>query len=121
MSENNSDSNNMGSSLGMEENAAAAVSYLLGFISGILVFIVEKKSDFVKFHAMQSTIVFLGLFIVFNIVGIIPFINLLLAPIMFIVSFLLWGFLLYKAYQGEKFKLPVIGDIAENQAKNLEN
>ncbi len=65
------------SSTGLEENVAGFFCYLFVFITGIVFLVVEKKSSFVKFHAMQSTITFLGLFVVSIIIGSIPVINLL--------------------------------------------
>jgi uncharacterized membrane protein len=64
------------SSTGLDENVAGFLCYLFGFITGIVFLVVEKESRFVKFHAMQSTITFLGLFIISMIIGWIP-INLL--------------------------------------------
>jgi uncharacterized membrane protein len=103
------------SSTGLDANIAALLAYLVGFISGIIFLAIEKDSQFVRFHAMQSTIVSIGFFVLNIALGFIPLlgwaISLLLAPI----AFLLWLFLMFKAFQGEKFKLPVVGDIAEQQ------
>ena len=103
------------SSTGLDVNIAGLLTYLLGFITGIIFLVIEKDSQFVRFHAMQSTIVSLGLFVLNIALGMIPFlgwiVGLLLAP----VAFLLWIFLMFKAFQGERFKLPVVGDIAEQQ------
>jgi uncharacterized membrane protein len=57
------------SSTGLDENVAGFLCYLFGFITGIVFLVVEKKSNFVKFHAMQSTITFLSLFIISMIIG----------------------------------------------------
>jgi len=65
------------SSTGLDENVAGLLCYLLGFITGILFLVVEKKSRFVKFHAMQSTITFLSLFVISVVLGWIPIIGLL--------------------------------------------
>ena len=54
------------SSTGLDENVAGFLCYLFGFVTGIVFLVVEKESRFVKFHAMQSTITFLGLFHYFN-------------------------------------------------------
>ena len=98
-------------SMGLDENIGGALAYVLGFLTGVLFLLLEKKSEFVRFHAMQSTIVFLAVLVI----SLIPFFGWLIAAL----SWILWLFLIFKAYQGEKFKLPVIGDIAEKQAKNL--
>ena len=97
------------------ENIRGALCYILGFISGIFFLLTEKENKFVRFHAMQSIIVFLGitLFMMFPIVG--WALSVFIAPL----SLILWLFLMYKAYHGEKFKLPVIGDLAEKQAEKF--
>jgi uncharacterized membrane protein len=98
-------------SVGIEENVEGALCYLLGFITGIIFYMIEKDSDFVRFHAAQSTIVFLGLFIVPQIL--IPFLP-FIAPLFSALGFIVWIVMMYKAYSGERYKLPVIGDMAEN-------
>jgi uncharacterized membrane protein len=105
-------------SLGIDENVEAALCYFLGFITGILFFVMEKDSKFVKFHAMQSIAVFIALFVLNMVLGIIfaiTIVGLLLLPLIYLIEMLLWIFLMYKAYKGEIFKLPVAGDFAEKQ------
>ena len=68
------------SSTGLDENVAGFLCYLFGFVTGIVFLVVEKESRFVKFHAMQSTITFLGLFVISFIIGWIPIIGLLVYP-----------------------------------------
>ncbi|MFC1790418.1 DUF4870 domain-containing protein [Patescibacteria group bacterium] len=102
------------SGTGLPKNTAAALSYLLAWVSGI-VFLIIEKDPFVRFHAMQSILVFGGL----TLLSMIPVIGWALSPLLMILGFVLWLVLVYKAYQGEKFKLPVVGDFAEKQLKNL--
>jgi len=102
------------SSTGLDENVAGLLCYLLGFITGIIFLVVEKKSSFVRFHAKQSTITFLGLFVVKIILGMIPIINLLVLPIL-ILSLILWFLLMIKALRGERYLLPIVGKMAEEK------
>ncbi len=102
-------------SMGMQPNIAALLSYVLGFITGIIFYLIEKENKFVRFHAMQAIITFGALFVLQMVLGFIPVIGLILLPIVSIASLILWIVLMVKAYQGEKFKLPVVGDIAEKQ------
>ena len=104
------------SSTGLEENVAGFLCYLLGFITGIVFLVVEKKSSFVKFHAMQSTITFLGLFVISMILGMIPIIGLLAYPI-WVLSLILWLLLMVKALRGERYMLPIVGKMAEEKTK----
>lgn len=104
------------STTGLDVNLAAMFTYLLGFITGIVFLIIEKDSTFVRFHAMQSTILFLGLFVANIVLSMVPFFGWLLAALMLPLTFILWIVLMFKAFQGEKFKLPVVGDIAEQKA-----
>jgi uncharacterized membrane protein len=104
---------------GGNENLMGALAYFLGFVTGIIFLLVEKKSPYVRYHAMQSTIVFGAIFLFNLVLGIIPVLGwivaLILSPIIMIGSFILWLFLMWKAYNGEKYKLPYVGDLAEKQ------
>jgi uncharacterized membrane protein len=107
-------------SMNMEENIAGALCYVLGWITGIIFYILEKENKTVRFHALQSIIVFLPLTIIVGILqGIllfIPFIGWAISGLIGLLMFILWLILMLKAYQGEKFKLPIVGDIAEKHA-----
>lgn len=100
-----------------------AVSYLLGPITGIGILLVEKKDQYVRFHAMQSTVVFGAIFLLHVVLAIVPvlgwIIAIILSPIIMIASFVLWIVLMWKAYSGEKYKLPYFGDVAERQLAKL--
>ena len=104
-------------SLGMDENVEGLLCYVLGWLTGIIFLVTEKKSKFVKFHAAQSLITFVGLTILILIFAWIPFVGWAIAAIIDIIGFILWILLMYKAYQGEKYKLPWVGDFAEKMVK----
>ncbi|MGI6327344.1 MAG: DUF4870 domain-containing protein [Dethiobacteria bacterium] len=104
------------SSTGMDANLAALLSYLLGFITGIVFFILEKDSKYVKFHAMQSILVSVAIMIINFILGLIPILGWILAFLISLASIILWIVLMIKAYKYTWFKLPVIGEIAEKQS-----
>ncbi len=98
---------------GFQANMAAALSYLVGFLTGIIFLLVEKDNRFVRFHAMQSTIFFAGVVIVDVLLQVIPIIGFLV--VIFIVipaSAIVWLLMMYKAYQGEEYKLPLVGQWA---------
>jgi uncharacterized membrane protein len=104
-------------SSGMQPNLAALLSYLLGFITGILFyFFLEKENKFVRFHAMQSIVVSAAFFVAQIILGMIPILGWVLSFLVGIGGFILWIFLMIKAYQGEYYKLPYAGDIAEKNS-----
>lgn len=103
-------------SSGLDSNVAAALSYGLGWITGIVFLMTEPTNRFVRFHAMQSTIVFLALSVLTIVLQVIPFLGMLIAVFVVIpLSAVLWLVLMFKAYQGEKFKLPIAGDMAEQR------
>lgn len=104
------------SSTGLDVNLAAALTYLLGFITGIVFLVIEKDSKFVRFHAMQSTLTFLAIFVLMNVLFYFPFLGWMLSSLLWIAGLILWLILMFKAFQGEKFKLPVVGDLAEQKA-----
>ena len=101
-------------SIGLDENLTGALCYLILWISGIVFYLLEKDNKFVKFHAMQSILVFLPLTIIGFFLSIIWFLW-WLGWLIWLLSIILWLVLMIKAYQGEKFKVPIVGDIAEKQ------
>ena len=108
-----------GSTMGMDPNVAAGLSYLFGWVTGLIFFLMEKQNRFVRFNAMQS-IMLSGAYIVFlifvSIVSeVLPFLGFLngLASLGMLV---MWVILMVNAFQGKYFKLPVIGDYAERYA-----
>ncbi len=102
--------------LGIDENVEALLAYVLGWVSGVILLALERENKFVRFHAAQSLAIFLPLFVMVIIVGVIPFFGPILSLIISLLTLLLWLFLMFKAFQGEKYKLPVVGDFAEKQS-----
>jgi len=102
--------------LKIERNLEALLCYILCWVSGIFFLIVEKKNDFVRFHAYQSTIVFLSLLILRLVLGVIPAIGPLVSTIILFVTIILWILLMYKAFNGEEFALPLAGELASKMA-----
>ena len=106
-------------SLGVEANVAAVLSYVLGLITGIIFYLLERENKFVRFHAFQSIVTFGGLLVIslannFVLKIILPWqISGMVSGIVGIMGLVLWIVLMIKAYQGDYFKLPIIGDIAE--------
>ena len=97
----------------MDANIAATLSYLVGFVTGVIFLLVEKENKFVRFHAMQSTILFAGIVVIDILLQLVPILGALV--VIFVVipaSAILWLLLMFKAYQGEEFRLPLIGDMA---------
>jgi len=104
-------------SMGLEENIAGLLCYALGWVTGIVFLVLEKENKFVRFHAMQSIATFLPLPVIAWVIGLIPFIGWVISPLIGILSLILWLILMFKAYQGEMYKLPIVGDFAEKQVK----
>lgn len=104
-------------SIGMQPNLAALLSYFLGFITGLVFYFVEKENKFVRFHAMQSIVVFGGIFVINFIILFIPVLGVVVSALLSLLSVVLWVLLMIKAYQGEYFKLPIAGDIAEKNSQ----
>ena len=120
------------SSTGLDENIAALLAYIFGWLSGLVFFLIEKDSKLVRFHAMQSillNVVVLVLTVVLWIVSFILILMLSMLPdllgslmglltsllwLVFSVALLVaWILCVVRAYQGQFFKLPVIGNMAE--------
>lgn len=101
------------STFGLDKNLACAATYVLGWVTGLVFLLVEKKDKEVRFNAIQS-ILFFGAITVLTMV---PILGLMLTPVLGLVGLVGWLMLLVKAYQGNKFKLPVIGELAEKYSK----
>ena len=108
---------------GLTDNLAGALAYVT-IIPAIVFLVLEpyNKNRFIRFHAFQClyfavawTVLWIGLAFVSHI----PFLGwatVLLWPLFSLAGFVIWLILVLKAYQGQMFKLPVIGDIAAQQA-----
>jgi uncharacterized membrane protein len=110
-------------SMGLDQNVAAALSYVCCWLTGLIFYLVEKDNNFVRFHAMQSIIAFGALFVLdigLAIIGRLPIIGLIALPgyvILGIAAFAVFVICIIKAFQGERFHLPVVGDMAEKYVK----
>ena len=100
-------------STGLNENVAGLLCYVLGWISGLVFLLIERENKFVRFHALQSIVVFGALTVILIIVGWIPFLGQVLAAIVYIIMVVMWIILMIKAYQGTRFKAPWAGNLAE--------
>lgn len=101
-----------------DQNLKAAGAYLLWFITGIIILIAEKHSRFVRFHAMQSIITFGGFVLLYWFIDFLQVFD-FLRPVLNLSALILWVLLLVKSYQGQYFKLPYIGDLAEKQLSKV--
>ena len=103
-------------SLGMYANIEALLCYSFGWVTAIIFLVMEKKSSFVRFHAVQSLVAFVGLTVALGILVMIPRWGAIAASLLWFAGVALWAALMWKAYRGEWFKLPLIGQFARNLA-----
>lgn len=115
---------------GLTPNVAGALSYFLGMVTGVIFVLLEKKDRFVRFHAFQSMLLsgawiafWLAFEVVSLILGQIPVLGLLtliagllLGVVLGLGGLVLWIALMITAYQGKRWKLPIIGAMAERYA-----
>ena len=106
-------------SLGTTQNVAGLLTYILGWVTGIVFLLIEKDNSFVRFHAMQSIVIFVPLTIASFVVGFLPFAGGLLGVIVQLATLIIWLFMMYQAFQGKRYKFPYAGDYAETQLKNM--
>jgi uncharacterized membrane protein len=92
-----------------KENVAA-LSYVLGPITGVVVYLLEKD-EFIRFHAVQSIIVF-GALLVLNLLFGFTFILAVVTPLLSVFTFILWLVLIYRAWQGDMWVVPFLGSLA---------
>ncbi len=113
---------------GLSENTAALLSYVLGWITGLIFYLIDSR-PYVRFHAAQSLVTFGGLHIIRIVLGAIfgfgwwfygGWANLGLGALLLgavgIITLVLWIVCMVRAYQGVRFKVPIAGDIAEGMA-----
>jgi uncharacterized membrane protein len=105
---------------GMRASRAGWLSYLGGWVTGLIFLLLKRENRFVRFHAMQSFIFFGAMSIVTTVFSHIPFLGSIAAELGF-VSFICWIVLIVKAARGRYYKLPIIGDYAEKWANSLRN
>ncbi len=91
----------------LDSNLAATFSYLVPVVTGIMFLVIDKKDHFVRFHAMQSIVFWLLVLVVW------PFLWVLR-----VVVLCYWFFLMWKAYSKEEYKIPYLGNLAEDLLKN---
>ncbi len=106
-----------------QSNMYGAVAYFATLLTGVLMLLMKPEDKYVKYHAWQAIllgVVFGVLYFVALAFAAIPYVGWIVAlmalPLLGLAYFILWLYCMWKAYSGEKFKLPVIGDFAEKQA-----
>jgi len=102
-------------SIGIQANVAATLSYAGLWVTGLIFFLIEKENKFLRFHALQSAITFGALHILFIILASITFLGWVLASVLPPLTIVLWVVLMIKAFQGEQMKLPLVGNIVEKK------
>jgi uncharacterized membrane protein len=106
---------------GLQENVAGLLCYLLGWVTGIIFLLIDKR-PWVKFQAAQSIVVFGGLTVLRIALAFMGglfggFFGWGLSSILALVGVILWIMLMVKAYQHETFRVPIVADIADSIAK----
>lgn len=110
---------------GLAPNVAGLLTYLAGFITGIIFLIIEKEDRFVRFHAWQSIVLSVTFAIIWILIGIADFIlayipiigwliGLLISGLFGLVTFIIWVLMMVRTYQGHETNLPILGNIARN-------
>lgn len=102
-------------STGLQQNVAGALCYALAWVTGIIFILIEPNNRLVRFHAWQSLFTFGTLSILDMVLGLLPGVGRLLQSVLFLIGLVLWVMLIVKTYQGEKLKLPIFGDLAEDR------
>lgn len=112
------------STTGLDPNIASALAYLAGPFSGVLVLLAERTNQTVRFHAWQSIVGLGGLGVVVAVLILSAFAAIVISAALFkallytgwavwIAWIVLWVLCIVKAYQGQRWKLPLAGDYAE--------
>jgi uncharacterized membrane protein len=104
--------------MGMRASRAGWLSYLGGWVTGLIFLLLKREKRFVRFHAMQSLIFFGAMSMMTAVFSTIPLLGFIGDGLGF-VSFICWIVLIVKAARGRYYKLPIIGDYAEKWANSL--
>ena len=113
-------------SSGLDQNLAGALAYVLGPVTGIIFLVLEKENRFVRFHAMQSTILGIGWIAVSIVLSLLSgalmfipvvgwIVGILVSFGLGVIGFLCWLLLMWKAFQGEEWEFPGVGGLAKKQ------
>lgn len=102
------------STLQIDSNVAGGCAYAFGLFSGILLLIIEREDKYVRFHAMQSTLFFLGVTVATLLLASLPG-GWILTGLSTAVVTVMWIILMIKAFTGQRYKLPYVGEIAAQQ------
>ncbi|WP_249222118.1 DUF4870 domain-containing protein [Planococcus alpniumensis] len=101
--------------LGLSENVAGSLAYLLGFFSGFILLIVERENRFVRYHAFQSVYVSILFFTLFTAAGMMPMTGWVAEVLLMPIGLVLWIILMLNAHNGKAMRLWIIGRFAEKQ------
>lgn len=101
--------------LGLSENVAGSLAYLLGFFSGFILLMVERENRFVRFHAFQSVYVSILFFTLFTAAGMLPMTDWIAEVLLMPMGLVLWIILMLNAHKGKGLRLWIIGRFAEKQ------
>lgn len=112
-------------STGLDPRLSGLLCYILGPITGVIFLLVEKRNEVVRFHAAQSLALSVALIVLNVALGLINSMLFvasialggalsMLFSLVYVAELSIWLFMLYKGYSGERYKLPVLGDLAES-------
>lgn len=118
---------NQSTQSGLDENIAGALAYVFGFLSGIVMYLVESENETVRFHAAQSIVVFGAFFIASLVVSVLQAVLVfgdvtafvfgtifgLIGFVLWIAAIILWIYLIIRTYQGSDPRIPIAAGIAD--------
>ncbi len=105
--------------LGTTQNIAGLLTYILFWGTGIVFLLIEKDNKFVRFHAMQSIVIFVPLTVASVVVGFLPIFGGLLSTLVYLATIGIWLLMMFQAFQNKWYKFPYAGEYAETQLKNM--
>ena len=103
-------------STGLPESISGLLCYVGFWVTGVIFILIESSNKTVRFHAFQSTIVFALINIAYFVFYFVPYFGWIANFLLSALAFILWVVFMFKAYQGQKWKIPLIGSLAEKWA-----
>ncbi len=99
----------------MSEKNLSILSYVLGWVSGLFVLVLEKSNKTVRFHALQSTLTFLSITVLNIAAWLVPLLGGLIRSGLGLVTVALWIWLIYSVINDKLVRVPIVGDVAWKQ------
>ena len=100
------------------QNLLGSFAYLIGPLTGLVLLAVVRKNSYIRYHAMQSTLLF-GLILILYMILATTYIGFIMIPFIFIAHIVIWLILMWRALKGDRTTFPIIGQLAKQELERI--